>query len=86
MRLSLARLTNPSLAGPIIRVTPDELHIRDSRFFDHFYPKNVHLDKEGWDKRFGVADGVLATVNAEAHKRRRAALAPMYVVHMFLAG
>ncbi|EMD63707.1 hypothetical protein GGP41_005656 [Bipolaris sorokiniana] len=64
--------------GPIIRVTPDELHIRDSRFFDQLYPKNVHLDKEGWDKRFGVADGVLATVNAEAHKRRRAALAPMF--------
>lgn len=63
--------------GPIIRVTPDELHIRDSRFFEEFYGKNVHLDKEGWDRRFGTEGGVLTTVHAAAHKRRRAALSPM---------
>lgn len=65
--------------GPIIRVTPDELHIRDSSFFEEFYGKNVHLDKEGWDKRFGTEGGVLTTVHAATHKRRRAALSPMYV-------
>ncbi|KAH7392446.1 cytochrome P450 [Phaeosphaeria sp. MPI-PUGE-AT-0046c] len=64
--------------GPIIRVTPDELHIRDSRFFDEFYGKNLHLDKEGWDRRFGTEGGVLTTVNAGFHKRRRAALSPMF--------
>lgn len=63
--------------GPIIRVTPDELHIRDSRFFDEFYGKNLHLDKEGWDRRFGTEGGVLTTVDAGFHKRRRAALSPM---------
>lgn len=63
--------------GPIIRVTPDELHIRDSRFFDEFYGKSIHLDKEGWDTRFGTEGGVLTTVNAGFHKRRRAALLPM---------
>ncbi|KAI8938499.1 hypothetical protein NX059_004389 [Plenodomus lindquistii] len=64
--------------GPIIRVTPDELHIRDPRFFDQVYGKNQLLDKEGWDKRFGCAGGLLTTVKAEDHKRRRAALAPMF--------
>ncbi|EDU39777.1 cytochrome P450 27, mitochondrial precursor [Pyrenophora tritici-repentis Pt-1C-BFP] len=64
--------------GPIIRVTPNELHIRDSRFFEQVYPKNVHLDKEGWDKRFGCSGGLLTTVDAQDHKRRRAA-----VTHMF---
>lgn len=64
--------------GPVVRVTPNELHIRDARFFDEVYGKNLHLDKEGWDKRFGCAGGVLATVNAHEHKRRRAALAPMF--------
>lgn len=64
--------------GPIIRVTPDELHIRDPRFFDQVYGKNQHLDKEGWDKRFGCAGGLLTTVKAADHKRRRAALAPMF--------
>ncbi|CAE7014930.1 hypothetical protein P3342_004024 [Pyrenophora teres f. teres] len=64
--------------GPIIRVTPNELHIRDSRFFEQVYPKNVHLDKEGWDKRFGCGGGLITTVDAQDHKRRRAA-----VTHMF---
>lgn len=64
-------------SGPIIRVTPHELHIRDSHFFEEFYAKNLHLDKEGWDVRFGTEGGVLTTVNAAFHKRRRAALSPM---------
>ncbi|CAO2652154.1 Nn.00g004370.m01.CDS01 [Neocucurbitaria sp. VM-36] len=64
--------------GPIIRVTPNELHIRDPRFYDEVYGKSLHLDKEGWDKRFGCAGGLLPTVKAEHHKRRRAALAPMF--------
>lgn len=64
--------------GPIIRVTPNELHIRDALFFEQVYAKNVHLDKEGWDKRFGCAGGLLPTVRADDHKRRRAALAPMF--------
>jgi hypothetical protein len=68
------------VSGPIVRVTPHELHIRDSHFFDEFYGRNIHLDKEGWDTRFGTEGGVLTTVNAGFHKRRRAALSPMYVV------
>ncbi|KAF1953456.1 cytochrome P450 [Byssothecium circinans] len=64
--------------GPIIRVTPDEIHIRDSHFFDTIYPAGVHLDKVGWDSRFGSENGLLMTVHAAAHKRRRAALAPMF--------
>jgi hypothetical protein len=66
--------------GPVVRVTPNEIHIRDSHFFDEFYGRNLHLDKEGWDTRFGTEGGVLTTVNAAFHKRRRAALSPMYVV------
>lgn len=67
------------LYGPVVRVTPNELHIRDSRFFDDFYAKNLHLDKEGWNTKFGTNDGLLTTVNAAFHKRRRAALSPMYM-------
>lgn len=63
--------------GPIIRVTPHELHIRDSRFFDEVYSKNLKVNKDGWDKRFGSEHSVLTTVNADFHKRRRAALSPM---------
>jgi len=70
------------LPGPIIRVTPDEVHIRDPRFFEQVYSKNVHLDKEGWDKRFGCGGGLLTTVDAQDHKRRRAAVTHMYVTKL----
>ena len=74
---STARLTVYS--GPIVRVTPDELHIRDSRALDTVYPAGVFLDKERWDRSFGEG-GVLQSRHAAVHKRRRAALNPMYVV------
>ncbi|KAF2868115.1 cytochrome P450 [Massariosphaeria phaeospora] len=64
--------------GPIIRVTPHELHIKDPRFFDDVYAKNPHVMKEGWDKRFGSEHSVMTTVDAALHKRRRAALSPMF--------
>ncbi|KAI1344405.1 putative cytochrome P450 [Xylariaceae sp. FL0016] len=64
--------------GPIVRVTPNELHIRDSSFFDEFYAKSGTLDKEGWDKRFGSRGNVMTSVHAAVHKQRRAALNPMF--------
>ena len=69
-----------AITGPIIRVTPHEIHIRDSRFFDTFYTKTLHPNKDGWDKRFGSEHSVLTTVNGAFHKRRRAALNPMCVI------
>jgi hypothetical protein len=66
-----------SCPGPIVRVTPYELHIRDSRMLDIVYPAGVFLDKERWDRSFGEG-GVLQTHHAAVHKRRRAALNPMF--------
>jgi hypothetical protein len=65
-------------AGPVVRVTPSELHIRDARALDTVYPAGVYLDKERWERSFGEG-GVLQTQHAAVHKRRRAALNPMYV-------
>ncbi|KAF2464255.1 cytochrome P450 [Lindgomyces ingoldianus] len=67
-----------AIYGPVIRVTPHEIHIRDSRFYDEVYSKNLQVDKHGWDTRFGTENGVLTTVDAALHKRRRAALSPMF--------
>ncbi|KAH7112945.1 cytochrome P450 [Dendryphion nanum] len=64
--------------GPIIRVTPHEIHIRDSRFFEEFYTKSLLLDKHGWDKRFGCENGLLTTVDAGVHRKRRAAISHMF--------
>jgi len=77
--------SSQSTAGPIVRVTPHELHIRDPRALDTVYPPGVYLDKERWERSFGEG-GVLQTHHAAIHKRRRAALNPMYVAHSIMAG
>ncbi|KAK2756502.1 hypothetical protein FQN54_005395 [Arachnomyces sp. PD_36] len=64
--------------GPIIRVTPDELHIRDSDFFDSVYTGNTKIDKPGWDAKFGVIDATFTTPDGALHRKRRAALNPFF--------
>ncbi|TVY88201.1 Cytochrome P450 monooxygenase, partial [Lachnellula willkommii] len=63
--------------GPIVRVTPNEIHIKDSQFFDTFYayPK---IQKYGWDVRLGNGNAIFATVHPAVHRRRRGALNPMF--------
>ncbi|CRG87070.1 Trichodiene oxygenase [Talaromyces islandicus] len=39
--------------GPIIRVAPDEVHVRDATFYDELYTKNPRVEKPGWDIKFG---------------------------------
>ncbi|CZR53570.1 related to cytochrome P450 [Phialocephala subalpina] len=63
--------------GPIVRVAPDELHIRDSKFFDNVY-MNPKVNKHGWDKRFGAESSTFTTVESALHRHRRAALSPMF--------
>lgn len=66
-----------SITGPVIRVAPDEIHIRDSEFYDEVYASNLQVEKPGWDVKFGVALSIFTTTDAVAHRRRRAALNPM---------
>ncbi|KUJ16052.1 cytochrome P450 [Mollisia scopiformis] len=63
--------------GPVVRVAPDELHIRDSKFFNSVY-MNPKVNKHGWDKRFGAQTSTFTTVESAPHRRRRAALSPMF--------
>ncbi|TVY33221.1 Cytochrome P450 monooxygenase [Lachnellula occidentalis] len=63
--------------GPIVRVTPNELHIKDSQFFDTFYsyPK---IQKYGWDAKLGNENAIFTTIHSAVHRRRRGALNPMF--------
>ncbi|OKL57675.1 hypothetical protein UA08_06947 [Talaromyces atroroseus] len=63
--------------GPIIRIAPDEIHIRDPEFYDELYAKNMQVEKPGWDVKFGSPSSVFTTVDAVVHRRRRAALNPI---------
>ncbi|KAI1813306.1 cytochrome P450 [Poronia punctata] len=66
--------------GPIIRVTPDEIHISDVGFLDTIYaPSSSPRDKYEYQLRtLRVPGGVGTTASLDAHRRRREALAPFF--------
>lgn len=65
--------------GPIVRITPGELHIRDSRFYDELYAnRHRKQDKDaGWVK-FSVPNSFFSTVGHDLHRQRRAPVAPFF--------
>lgn len=68
------------LAGPIIRVTPDEIHISDVGFLDTIYaPASSPRDKYEYQLRsLRVPGGVGTTPSLDVHRRRREALSPFF--------
>ena len=65
--------------GPIVRITPDELHIRDSDFYDSLYVKEGRGDKYEWmSGRFGNEHSIFTTAPDSLHRIRRSALNPFF--------
>ncbi|CAG8956484.1 hypothetical protein HYFRA_00003870 [Hymenoscyphus fraxineus] len=66
--------------GPIIRVTPDEIHVNDVGFLDDVYaPSTVRRDKYSYQlKSLRVPGGVGASAGFDLHKKRRDALTPFF--------
>ncbi|EOD53180.1 putative cytochrome p450 protein [Neofusicoccum parvum UCRNP2] len=66
--------------GPIIRITPNELHVRDSSWFDVLYASNpTHRDKYPPAAQLaGLPLGTHGTVQHDLHRKRRTANAPMF--------
>lgn len=63
-----------------MRVAPDEIHIKDSQFFDDLYVKTGKPNKHEWAAgRFGNHGSIITTSEHALHRRRRAALNPLYV-------
>ncbi|MCJ1308349.1 hypothetical protein MMC25_002002 [Agyrium rufum] len=75
-----AELIERILIGPIIRITPDEIHIDDVGFLDTvFAPSKFFRDKYDYQLRsLRVQGGVGATKSHELHKKRRDALSPFF--------
>ncbi|KAK4159685.1 cytochrome P450 monooxygenase sdnE [Cladorrhinum sp. PSN259] len=65
--------------GPIVRINPYEVHIKDSEFYDDLYCANRKLDKyEWWCRCTGTMGSVFATVSHDHHRLRRAPLQPFF--------
>lgn len=68
--------------GPVVRITPDELHIDDPSYWSEIYCNSTTskpIDKQAKLRhRFGVPDAVFSTPHAEQHRRRRQAMAPFF--------
>ena len=62
--------------GPIIRISPHEVHVSDPAFFEKLYNQTGgRWDKHPWQyNAFGLPDGLVTTVDHGVHKARRAAL------------
>ncbi|BAE64645.1 unnamed protein product [Aspergillus oryzae RIB40] len=66
--------------GPIIRITPDEVHINDVGYLDTIYaPSMTRLDKYDYQLRtLRVPGGVGTTADYYLHRIRREALPPFF--------
>jgi Cytochrome P450 len=69
------------ITGPIIRITPTELHIDDPEYYETLYSRAGPRDKYSYfSGRFGYASDCFSTINHDLHRLRRKALSPMFSV------
>ncbi|KAF7196866.1 Cytochrome P450 monooxygenase [Pseudocercospora fuligena] len=65
--------------GPIIRISPYELHISDPEFIGEVYGNGKIRDRWKWALgMFGIDSGMLTTSEHELHRRRRTPLNPLF--------
>lgn len=69
----------PTNTGPIIRISPWELHVSDSAFFNTLYCQEGRWNRYAfaWDA-WGAEGPTIHTVDHERHKARRKPLAPFF--------
>ena len=75
---SLSILTYRSL-GPIIRISPYEVHVNDPDFFEKIYNHHGRWDKYDFPiKAMGNSLAAQSTVDHHMHRKRRAAMNPFF--------
>jgi hypothetical protein len=75
---SRKRITK-SFAGPIVRITPDEIHIEDSDYWGTLYSQSSKYEKYEWMAgRFGNNSSIFTTSNHDLHRIRRAPLNSLF--------
>jgi cytochrome P450 len=66
--------------GPIIRINPHEIHVRDPEFFDAVYAGAGHKrERDAWHTDgMALYGSILDTVHHDLHRKRRSALSPIF--------
>lgn len=73
MRSGLSRLTY--ISGPVIRISPHELHISDPKFYERLYRQDGQWNKYGFAyDAFCLGYSGFATIGHYLHRKRRAAI------------
>ncbi|KAJ2903702.1 Cytochrome p450 [Zalerion maritima] len=66
--------------GPIVRISPWEVHVGDADFFNELYAGSGRR-RERWSfftKQFGADQSTLSTIDHDHHRLRRSALNPFF--------
>ncbi|EUC29264.1 hypothetical protein COCCADRAFT_40322 [Bipolaris zeicola 26-R-13] len=65
--------------GPIIRITPTEVHIRDAEFYNELFNTKSKYDKlPQMAHRLAHPQALVDSIEHDYHRRRRAAVAPFF--------
>ncbi|KAI1361347.1 cytochrome P450 [Xylaria arbuscula] len=65
--------------GPIVRISPWEVHIADPDFVDTLFSSNSQYEKKReWKYRFGIPHSTFDTIEHHHHRLRRSAIAPFF--------
>ena len=79
--IALAHHFHSFPTGPIIRITPAELHIDDPDYFDTLYGRGATPRRDKFtyfSARFGWASDAFSTAPHDLHRSRRQAIAPFF--------
>lgn len=64
--------------GPIVRISPREVHIQDSSFFEILYSKKSGRKLKELERRFNNTLAAFSTSDSDLHRVRRGALNPFF--------
>jgi hypothetical protein len=67
--------------GPIVRISPYEVHVSDPDFFDILYGASKTNRKDRWSwytTGLGIPLSTLGTIEGDLHRRRRAAMSSFF--------
>lgn len=75
----LGKDASSNSAGPIVRISPHELHISDPEYYEELYSRSSPRDKYPYyTNQFGNPESTFSTVHHQHHRLRRGAMNPFF--------